>query len=529
MAKAVATINLKGGVGKSTMTAALAEFMAGDFGKRVLLIDLDPQTNLTTMMIGSDQWQALNESGRTLKALFEEALDSKAATFDIEDAIQRNVSPLANLGGIDLLASSLDMIEISEEVAAWQYDEPDSLEPVLVLKRAVDRIRDQYDYILIDCPPNMGIITRNGLMLADAYVIPTIPDVLSTYGIPQIQKRVRMFSDKTGHKIKALGLIITKYRKGTNLHRDTIQRLQNAVLDYDALPAHERELTERPPNVIPVYIPDAIDHIPNLLKMAGDQLAKGSIDLVFATSIDLLLAWMQSPQAHPRRNLAHWLPVLAIMGMGTSATRTGGAAPAELALSLIDGNVVEKTAGDTLVWRDQGFAVSVRVPEGKSLVEAEIAIVIDDNDSALSVETRNQWREWLRWSNLLELRPLTAVVTTRRHLSSASMNIAPADTPVQPVAADSDSLSGPWREVYDGVIGPVQALVTALAKLGVPVPEVGEEVSGLPVEISWPSLRIAVDPTLDGTDQQELSEAGWTLCAADAESVAEAIQAAALR
>ncbi|MFN3539248.1 MAG: ParA family protein [Rhodococcus sp. (in: high G+C Gram-positive bacteria)] len=258
MAKAVATINLKGGVGKSTMTAALAEFMAGDFGKRVLLIDLDPQTNLTTMMIGPDQWQALNDSGRTLKALFEEALDSEAASFDIEDAVQRNVSPLANLGGIDLLASSLDMIEISEEVAAWQYDEPDSLEPVLVLKRAVDKIRDQYDYILIDCPPNMGIITRNGLMLADAYVIPTIPDVLSTYGIPQIQKRVRMFSDKTGHKIKALGLIITKYRKGTNLHRDTIQRLQNAVLDYDALPAHERELTERPPNVIPVYIPDAI-------------------------------------------------------------------------------------------------------------------------------------------------------------------------------------------------------------------------------------------------------------------------------
>lgn len=271
------------------------------------------------------------------------------------------------------------------------------------------------------------------------------------------------------------------------------------------------------------------DHIPNLLKMAGDQLAKGSIDLVFATSIDLLLAWMQSPQAHPRRNLAHWLPVMAIMGMGTSATRTGGAAPAELALSLIDGNVVEKPAGDTLVWRDQGFAVSVRVPEGKSLGEAEIAIVIDDNDAALSVETRDQWREWLRWSNLLELRPLTAVVTTRRHLSSASMSIAPADTPVQPVAADSDSLSGPWREVYDGVIGPVQALVTALAKLGVPVPEVGEEVSGLPVEISWPTMRIAVDPTLDGTDQQELSEAGWTLCAADAESVAEAIQAAALR
>lgn len=108
------------------------------------------------MMIGSDRWQALNDSGRTLKALFEQALDSKATPFNIEEAIQRNVSPLANLDGIDLLASSLDMIEISEEVAAWQYDEPDSQEPLRVLKDAVNSVRDHYDYILIDCPRTWG-------------------------------------------------------------------------------------------------------------------------------------------------------------------------------------------------------------------------------------------------------------------------------------------------------------------------------------------------------------------------------------
>ncbi|WP_027504825.1 ParA family protein [Rhodococcus sp. UNC23MFCrub1.1] len=258
MVTAIATINLKGGVGKSTMTAALAEFMAGHFAKRVLLIDLDPQTNLTTMMIGSERWQELNESHRTIKALFEQALDSDAAVFDIERAIQRDVSPLAKVIGIDLLASSLDMIEISEEVAAWQYDDQNSLEPLSVLKNAVDKIKDNYDYILIDCPPNMGIVTRNGLMLADAYVIPTIPDVLSTYGIPQIQKRVSMFSEKSGHSLKALGLIITKYRKSTNLHRFTINRLQGAVLDYDATAPQDRTTSERPPNVIPFWVPDAI-------------------------------------------------------------------------------------------------------------------------------------------------------------------------------------------------------------------------------------------------------------------------------
>nr|WP_296777423.1 DEAD/DEAH box helicase [Rhodococcus sp. (in: high G+C Gram-positive bacteria)] len=271
------------------------------------------------------------------------------------------------------------------------------------------------------------------------------------------------------------------------------------------------------------------DHVPNLLKMAGDQLAKGSVDLVFATSIDLLLAWMQSPQAQPRRNLAHWLPVLAIMGMSNVATRTGGSSTAELALSLLDGDVVEEATGDTFVWRDQSFAVSVRVPDNKSLSEAQIAIVIDDNDSALSVETRDQWREWLRWSNLLELRPVSAVVTTRRHMASASMNITSVDAPLPTTAAGAESLSGPWREVYDGVIGPVQALVAALARSGIPVPEVGEEVSGLPVELSWPTLLVAVDPTLGGSDRQELSEAGWTLLEADVDLVVETIEAAASR
>ena len=60
---------------------------------------------------------------------------------------------------------------------------------------AVNNIKDNYDYILIDCPPNMGLITLNGLRIANGYIIPTIPDVLSTYGIPQIITRVDKFSD----------------------------------------------------------------------------------------------------------------------------------------------------------------------------------------------------------------------------------------------------------------------------------------------------------------------------------------------
>lgn len=78
MARVIATINLKGGVGKTTTTAALGEFMAAEFGQRVLLVDLDPQTNLTTMMIGEERWRELNELGRTLATLFHRAVDPDA-------------------------------------------------------------------------------------------------------------------------------------------------------------------------------------------------------------------------------------------------------------------------------------------------------------------------------------------------------------------------------------------------------------------------------------------------------------------
>jgi chromosome partitioning protein len=73
--------------------------------------------------------------------------------------------------------------------------------------------------------PGVGIVTLNGLRIADGYIIPTIPDVLSTYGIPQIQKRVGDFAENLGEKIAEVGIVVTKYRDQSALHRDTVRRL----------------------------------------------------------------------------------------------------------------------------------------------------------------------------------------------------------------------------------------------------------------------------------------------------------------
>jgi chromosome partitioning protein len=229
MAHVIATINLKGGVGKTTVTAAVAEILAGEFGKNVLVIDLDPQTNLTTMMIGDERWGELNARGHTLAALFQDALrpEGEERQFDLDATLQRGVSPVRDVETLDLLPSSLDLIDVQDRLGTMSPGKYFSNNPTDLLRRATQKLIDDYHYVLVDCPPNLGIVTLNGLRIADGYMIPTIPDVLSTYGIPQIRSRVRGYADNLGITIAELGIVISKYRAASTVHNTTIGHLED--------------------------------------------------------------------------------------------------------------------------------------------------------------------------------------------------------------------------------------------------------------------------------------------------------------
>ena len=225
MAQVFSTINLKGGVGKTTTTVAMAEFMAGAMGKRVLVIDLDPQTNATVMMIGEERWQELNDKEHTLARLFKDALKEEKR-FDFEATLQKGVSNIKGSHTIDLLPSSLDLIDVQDELAFIRPGRFHSITPTELLDRAVKSYLDDYDVVVIDCPPNLGIITLNGLRISSRFVIPTIPDVLSTYGIPQILSRVKQFSDEIAESIEPLGIVVTKYQANSTVHKNTVARLR---------------------------------------------------------------------------------------------------------------------------------------------------------------------------------------------------------------------------------------------------------------------------------------------------------------
>jgi chromosome partitioning protein len=226
MTKVVSTINLKGGVGKTQMTVALAEFLALLHSKKVLLIDLDPQTNATVSLIDENKWLVKDQKGETLLQLFKDKLEW-TSKFDINKVIIKNVSNVAGgIPNLDLLPSSLGLISIQDSLPLIPAGRFYVTSPVTLLKEAISDVLEEYDFVLIDCPPNLGIITLNGIYISDYYLIPCIPDILSTYGIPQILDRLKNFISETKIGTTALGIVISMYRAQSRLHDSIIQDLR---------------------------------------------------------------------------------------------------------------------------------------------------------------------------------------------------------------------------------------------------------------------------------------------------------------
>ncbi|QDV36961.1 ParA family protein [Tautonia plasticadhaerens] len=220
----VSLINLKGGVGKTTTTVQLAECLVSEYGKRVLVIDLDPQTNATISLIEEERWEELDDQGLTIFQLFQDKLDG-TSVFDIRRAIQRGVSNLG-LDGLSLLPSSIRLINVQDRMSEIPVKLGYAITPMEVLKAAIHDVPGQFDYVLIDCPPNLGFITRNGIEISDYFFIPTIPDTLSTYGIPQIVKSIEQFSrERPLLKIRCLGLVVTKFYSRSEAHVRGINNL----------------------------------------------------------------------------------------------------------------------------------------------------------------------------------------------------------------------------------------------------------------------------------------------------------------
>jgi chromosome partitioning protein len=195
-------------VGKSTLAVEIATSLAKHFGKRVLLLDLDPQTNATFYLMDHSKWQSWQETNGSLKTLFEAYLENRGNSFNVSQVIKKDL--LSQKGtslvpGLELLPSHLALIQIDIQPAAKMTRGEEAFNNLAIIRHALQQVQDQYDYILFDCPPHFNLVTQNGLFASDAYVIPAIPDYLSTLGISLIKAEVDRFSNHLCQELSSSG------------------------------------------------------------------------------------------------------------------------------------------------------------------------------------------------------------------------------------------------------------------------------------------------------------------------------------
>lgn len=190
-------MNYKGGVGKTTLTANVSAELAYR-GYKVLMIDLDPQSSLTFSFVTPDDWKSHLSENKTIKNWFTFEEDKVESFRNLIIAPKHaNQMIREHQGGIlNLVASHLDLINIDLELAAelkgtsQRQQQKSYLRVHNVLRDGICSLNDIYDYVIIDCPPNFNIVTKNAIVASDYVIVPAKPDYLSTLGISYLQRNL---------------------------------------------------------------------------------------------------------------------------------------------------------------------------------------------------------------------------------------------------------------------------------------------------------------------------------------------------
>ena len=206
MAKIISVINYKGGVGKTTLTLQLGVGLTSIYKKKVLLVDLDPQCSLSLSTVDGHYWAEWVAGKGSIKDVVQSFYDGDKPGIDssciMQNALDRAWDSMpGNTPGLDILPSHLDLPEYEMRMVSKKPRHIGSMDEFylkryMVLKDAFANIRKQYDYILFDCPPNIYLISRNAIIASDYYLVPTIPDFISCYGIPFILQHIKNMQDE---------------------------------------------------------------------------------------------------------------------------------------------------------------------------------------------------------------------------------------------------------------------------------------------------------------------------------------------
>jgi chromosome partitioning protein len=226
----IACANQKGGVGKTTTVVNLASYLALA-GARILVIDLDPQGNATSGL-GVDRARDSSVYDAVIDAV---ALDELTVETQVE--------------GLLLVPSSIALAGAEVELAPIEQRERR-------LDRLIEPIKDQYDYVFIDCPPSLGLLTVNALTAADSVLIPIQSEYYALEGLSQLVATVRLVREHLNPGLAIKGAVLTMYDNRTNLSADVAREVRNHLGDrvYQTVIPRSVRLSEAPSHGVPVHL-----------------------------------------------------------------------------------------------------------------------------------------------------------------------------------------------------------------------------------------------------------------------------------
>ncbi len=206
----ISVMNKKGGVGKTTTSTTLASILA-EKGRKVLLIDYDGQGNATERMgIEKDNLQTTINDVLN-KIIMEEELPAKSEYI------------------INLSEHKFDLIPANNELYALQNNLVNADYRELILKQLIDEVKDDYEYIIIDCLPTLGTVLKNAMVASDYIVLPVEPEVMAVEALPEIIKNINSIKKKGNPALSIAGILITKAETRTNLEKVTIDYLKELL------------------------------------------------------------------------------------------------------------------------------------------------------------------------------------------------------------------------------------------------------------------------------------------------------------
>ena len=264
MTKIIAVANQKGGVGKTTTAINLSACL-GVLEKKVLLIDCDPQAN-TTSGVGFDHNEIKN-------SIYDCLLGNIPASKSILNTSSPNLDLIPS--NIDLVAAEIELVDIKER----EY----------CLKKSISEVKDNYDYIIIDCAPSLGILTLNALAVSDSIIVPIQCEYFALEGLGKLLNTIKIIQQRLNNQLVIEGLLLTMYDTRLRLSNQVVEEVKAHFQDmvFKTIIHRNVRLGESPSFGETIIIHDASSKgAINYLNLANEIINKNELELLEETTLN---------------------------------------------------------------------------------------------------------------------------------------------------------------------------------------------------------------------------------------------------